>query len=407
MTTWAPVLDGALAARAREALDDLGDALLRVPFVGPGLGPGAIGVALAHAYLEELRPDRGHLERAGDMFSDVLAFFTRQPLVPWLYEGWTGFGYLLEHFARHFGLELPPDEDPRLAMDESVRRLVASSPEIDGYEFCLGHAGHGLYALARAASVGPGVFEAVLTALEALATRDGDRVTWFAPHDIIHVEKERYPDGHYNLGVAHGVAGCLGVLVSAYDAGIARDRTRPLVEGCVRWLDSQRLPDGAPSVFPWIVAPGEPPRPARVAWCDGDPGVAAILIRAGRALGEPAIARRGLDVMIAAAARAPETTSIVDAGVCHGGAGLAHVYNRMAQETASAELAAAALRWYEWVLDQRRPGHGIGGFMYQHEISGEWSPQTGFSCGAAGTVLVLAAALALVSPAWDSLLLLS
>src|SRR5205807_5631051 len=93
---WRPLLDGELAARAHDALDDLGDALLAAPLrtpSGPRLGTGSVGVALAHAYLDELRPDRGHLDRAGELLVDALDWFAGKPLVPWLYEGWTGLGF--------------------------------------------------------------------------------------------------------------------------------------------------------------------------------------------------------------------------------------------------------------------------------------------------------------------------
>lgn len=412
MTAWVPLLEGELAERAHDALEELGDALLAAPARtthGPGLGPGSIGVALAHAYLDEVRPERGHLDRAGELLVDALDWFTGQPLVPWLYEGWTGLAFVLEHFARNFfELDLDPSRDPRQTMDAAVQALVARSPEIDGYEFFLGHSGHALYALERSTAIGAGLFESVLAALEQLATRDGELVTWFTPNDTIHVEKARYPRGHHNLAVGHGMAGCLGVLVSAHAAGLAVARTRRLVEGGIAWLERQRLPAGAPSVFPWILAPGEPPRPARTAWCDGDPGIAAILIRAGHSLGNPALVRSGLEVLREAASRPIEATGIVDAGLCHGAAGLAHVYNRMALATGGDPvLVAAARNWYRWILDRRQPGRGVGGFTYWHEFGHAWEPLTCFRGGAAGTALVLAAGLSPTPPAWDSLLLLS
>src|SRR5207253_8138289 len=97
------------------------------------LGPGATGIALAHAYLDELRPDRGHLDRAGELLVDALDYFAGRPFVPWLYEGWTGLGFVLEHFARHFfELDLDPDRDPRRTMDAAIASLVARAPELDG-----------------------------------------------------------------------------------------------------------------------------------------------------------------------------------------------------------------------------------------------------------------------------------
>jgi lantibiotic biosynthesis protein len=127
-------------------------------------------------------------------------------------------------------------------------------------------------------------------------------------------------------------------------------------------------------------------------------GIASILIRAGRALEDPVLAASGLDVLRATASRPIDETGIVDAWVCHGGAGLAHLYNRIAHETGDEALSAAARRWYRWILDQRRPGEGIAGFRYFHEVTREWGPLTSLRGGAAGTALVLAAGLSSTVP---------
>ncbi|MDP9121776.1 MAG: Lanthionine biosynthesis cyclase LanC, partial [Acidobacteriota bacterium] len=118
----------------------------------------------------------------------------------------------------------------------------------------------------------------------------------------------------------------------------------------------------------------------------------------------------------AAAARLEETAGVRDAGLCHGAAGLAHLFNRMYQTSGVEELGTAARRWFDKTLDYRRPGEGVGGFL-AFDPSGsvpgavpgaaQWRSDPNFLEGSAGVGLALLGAVSTVEPAWDRLLLAS
>jgi hypothetical protein len=100
----------------------------------------------------------------------------------------------------------------------------------------------------------------------------------------------------------------------------------------------------------------------------------------------------------------------VDAGLCHGAAGLGHLFNRLFQATGEPVLAEAARFWLEQALALRRPGRGFGG--YEARIRGgdgapTWVAEPGLLTGAAGIALALLAATAPVEPAWDRFLLVA
>ncbi|HEX7277236.1 MAG TPA: lanthionine synthetase LanC family protein, partial [Acidimicrobiales bacterium] len=90
----------------------------------------------------------------------------------------------------------------------------------------------------------------------------------------------------------------------------------------------------------------------------------------------------------AAAARPIQDAGVVDAGLCHGAAGLLHVSNRLYQATGDERQAAAARRWLEPALTLPVAG-------------------AGFLEGRAGVGLALLAATTDVEPEWDRILLLS
>ncbi|MES1210968.1 MAG: lanthionine synthetase LanC family protein, partial [Acidobacteriota bacterium] len=149
---------------------------------------------------------------------------------------------------------------------------------------------------------------------------------------------------------------------------------------------------------------------SRLAWCYGDPGIAAALLVAARAAGEPAWEDKALEVARGAARRPPEQSFVRDAGVCHGAAGLAHLFNRFWQASGEEIFRDAALHWIERTLEFRVPGEGIAGFSAWHAMSGpngQWAAEPGLLEGATGIALVLLAAISTVEPEWDRILLVS
>jgi hypothetical protein len=154
--------------------------------------------------------------------------------------------------------------------------------------------------------------------------------------------------------------------------------------------------------------PGSDLEPARTAWCYGDPGVAAVLLNAARAFGRPDWEEAALDAARLAARRAPEVVRAVDAGLCHGAAGLGHLFNRMHQAAGDPELKEAAVAWFRRALELRTPGLGIAGYRaWTATRPGEraaWQDDPGFLLGASGVGLALLAAVSDVDPAWDRVL---
>src|SRR5262249_5555269 len=146
--------------------------------------------------------------------------------------------------------------------------------------------GLGVYALERR-PVAAAILERVIDHLAATAERCPEGTTWWTnPAWLLAETREKHPGGYYNLGLAHGVPGVIALLGAACATGVSADQARPMLGDAVRWLLAQQAPDGAG--FGHWVEPGRlRPGPTRLAWCYGDPGVAAVLLWAARCVGEP------------------------------------------------------------------------------------------------------------------------
>src|SRR5215470_7511353 len=121
--------------------------------------------------------------------------------------------------------------------------------------------------------------------------------------------------------------------------------------------------------------------------------------------------REGLGLLEEAAARDAVDAGVLDATVCHGTAGLAQVYNRIAQASGDAGLLAAAHAWLARTLEMRVIRSHIGGYAAccTSIVSDQvvWRPDIGLLTGASGIGLVLLACATATVPSWDRRLLLS
>src|SRR5215203_2992570 len=413
---WRPVLSDTTAEQALQAVDAIAESITSIPSSPgdrePSLGRGEAGLALLYTWLD----------RAGRMpQADVLArqcldraieAVSTQAMNASLYGGFTGVAWAAELVDR---LLDPNAEDRNEAVDHALLRLLSRADHWPApYDLVEGLTGFGVYALQRnPRPVATECLRRVVALLHERAQHDEHGLCWWTPPAEIHEElRKQYPSGRADLGVAHGIAGAIALLGGICGAGIEQATVRPLLEGAVRWLFAHSVATEAGPTFPLWVAPGFQSYPARCAWCYGDPGIATALLLAARGVGDAGWEQAAVALARQAAERPASETGVVNAGFCHGAAGLAHLYNRMYQATGEPKLGRAAVYWLERTLDFYRLAKGNGGSWVQ----GSWDPAqqkawtwTGIELveGAAGVALVLLAAATSVDPSWDRMFLVS
>jgi hypothetical protein len=405
---WQPLLEGALKDRALESvraiLHDLAPRAC-APDGEPSLAGGTAGLAVLHGYLAQAEAGQGHAALAGRYLRRATAAVAAEPAAASLYSGLTGVGWALTHLQ---GRSSDCDgEGDAAEIDELLRCHLDRSPWSGDYDLIDGLVGFGVYALERLPRPDAvACLERVVEHLADTAERRPEGVTWWTnPAWLPPESREKAPHGYYNLGLAHGVPGVIALLGRACAAGVAVGKARPLLQGAAGWLLAQELSEGFPY---WVGPEATPDSPARLAWCYGDPGVAVALLGAARAVGEPAWERQALAMARRAARRPRAESGVVDAGLCHGAAGLGHLFNRMFQATREPSLGEAARLWFEQVLAMRRPGRGIGGYEARKGGDGiRWVADPGLLTGATGIALALLAAATAVEPAWDRVLLVA
>ncbi len=335
------------------------------------------------------------LDRA---FSQVAS----SPQSPSFYGGFPGVAFAAQRMA-------PREERGLSAVDTLLESWVQRRPYRGDLDLVHGLVGLGTYGLSRLPHDGGArLVEGVVTALDSISEEYPQGVQWFTGPDLLRGRMSgKEGEGHYNLGMAHGLPGIIAFLAQALKAEQGGPRVISLLRGARASLLAEKSASAHPCFFPCWRQPGEPPPSARLAWCYGDLGVAASLLQAAQALGESADEAR--DLALQAADVSFRDSRVEDASLCHGAAGLAHQFSVLYHSTGESGLGEAALRWWKVALEQRQPGRGLGGYLFR-EVDEEgrmgWREIPGLLSGSAGVGLALLSALTSWEPVWDSMLLL-
>lgn len=408
---WRPLFAGEEAEPYRAACDEIAAAVAR-DLTGPAcdrtdvtLTEGAPGLAVHAAYRHRATGDPADRERAVALLEHAFAATAERVLTPQLYAGLAGVGW-----AGHVVQTVLELEDDLVAeLDEPLADYVAGDPPAGDYDLVRGVTGLGCYflqRLPRPAAV-RGLTAAVSYLQHQAVPHDGGTAWLTPPHVLGSSTRGISPEGHYDIGPAHGAAGAAVLLAAAVEAGVATSRAEELLEGVVTWLLARELPEGTYRFPNWIDPTSPEPRCSRLAWCYGDLGVAVALLNAARRVGRMDWEEKALSIARRMAAVTEEQSKVVDGGICHGSAGAAHLFNRLHQATGEPAFATAARAWCRSSLALRRAGEGVAGYLAYFpavDPDNPWVPHRGLLMGAAGIGLVLEAALGDAEPAWDSFL---
>ncbi|PYP91925.1 MAG: hypothetical protein DMG65_05655 [Candidatus Angelobacter sp. Gp1-AA117] len=370
------------------------------------LGEGAAGIAVYFAYMESTGLFPGAREFSSRYLNIAVEALSSQPMGPSLYSGFTGVAWAVQHVA---GVLHEPVEDLS-EIDLAIQTYVSNTPWKQDYDLIVGLVGLAVYCLERLDSpAARHALELIVERLHEIAELTPDEARWFTHPDLlIGSQREHYPEGYYNLGLAHGVPGIIAVLAKIYAAGIAREKAGDLLERAVRWFLQQRRPFGSKSCFSTFHMPQSASEDCRLAWCYGDAGIAATLFQAARCTGSNAWESAALDIMHHSVGRDVQSSGVRDICFCHGSAGLAHIFNRFYQATRDLAFAERSRYWISESLKFRQPGTGAAGYsVYTSDKTGElsWRGRFGLIEGIAGVGLTYLSAIKPVVPDWDRIFL--
>ncbi|WP_328952916.1 lanthionine synthetase C family protein [Kitasatospora purpeofusca] len=382
------------------------------------LAHGAPGIALLH--IERAATGRGPWEPVRSWLSVAVGAPVTSGADSYLYYGAPALAHALTCAAqaRPGAYQRALDRLDQVLAADALRRCEQAEariergdlPTLAEFDTIRGLAGIGSILLRRAPGVEP--IRRVLTCLVRL-TEDvkynGEvRPGWWTLDGPSGARDERFPGGHANSGLAHGIAGPLALLALALRRGVEVDGQREAIRAVLAWLERWR--DGHAWPY-WTTAThlaGPERRPLasqRPSWCYGTAGIARAQQLAALGLGDPSLRNEAEGALAAALVDPHALAATTDLSACHGYAGLAHIAQRAAADASPRNAgrlrSAAAL-----LLDATHSPHADPDNQARRLLE---TAGPAFLEGAAGTALALLAPATGNTPAtrWDTCMLTS
>ena len=218
----------------------------------------------------------------------------------------------------------------------------------------------------------------------------------------------------YNISLAHGMASIVSILAKLHQIeGIDKEKTERLLFGVVPYILAQEInKDKYGSYFSCFALESTSNIfKSRMGWCYGDLGIASALFQAGKVLNENVWIDKSLEILLFAATkrRGLEDNFVRDAELCHGTAGIGHIFYRVWWNTRLPQFKEAADYWFDQTLKMAKFSDGLAGFKTMEVPDGKpkWINKYGLLEGISGIGLAMLTYYHETEPTWDECLLLS
>ncbi len=368
---------------------------------------GSLGASLFLFYYSKYSKNEAFYERAYSLIEDVFESVQNKELYPTFAGGVAGLGWTLEHLSKNDILEIDINETIG-ELDEYLYEYMLKEISLGNYDYLHNAGGIALYFLSRESSPSSNAYlEEYVDILADHSVVDNQGVKWISEVHGKDNEKAKV----YNLSLSHGIASIVAILSKIYQRGINKEKTEMLLNGAINYiLANQFSIASSNSYFPNNISlDGDKGVSSRLAWCYGDLGISVALWNASKVLEDKELENESLKILLHASKRRDlQKNYVIDAGLCHGTAGIAHIFNRMYINTGREEFKDALEYWFDETLKMARFEDGLAGFKaWWTEKYGGWVNQKGFLEGIAGIGLALISAISDIEPAWDECLLLS
>jgi hypothetical protein len=214
-----------------------------------------------------------------------------------------------------------------------------------------------------------------------------------------------------NFGLAHGLPSIIIFLSKIFHKINENYLIEELLNKTINFLLSkENKSETNLSKFPyWINNDQQISASSRLSWCYGDLGIGLALYFASKALDNNIWFEHSLDILYHSSKRRDlKINSVFDAGICHGTAGIAHIFNRMYNYTNISDFKFASEFWINETLSMASFADGFAGYKtFLSNVEGGYHPMTNLLLGIAGIGLVLLASVSSIEPNWDECLLIS
>lgn len=161
------------------------------------------------------------------------------------------------------------------------KKKALTSLKASDYDLINGVSGIGVYLLSLGCEFSPELRDLISQYFDLLSSMNNGKYNWFIEYEnqvSTNEEMERYKDGHYDCGVAHGIAGPLCILSELNQNKI----NNSAIERIVSFYETIEYNENGVSLWPGKKAPKEDffLKYTNLSWCYGYTGISNSLLKA-------------------------------------------------------------------------------------------------------------------------------
>lgn len=259
------------------------------------------------------------------------------------------------------------------------------------------------------------ILNSIIDMSSPIKNETGTIPAWYVSnqHQFLKKDKIKYPNGNYNLGLAHGMLGPISLLSLAYLKGIEVDKLRETIESmCEFILSVMRYDENGYPIWPHRLSFEEMTignyevSDTRDGWCYGNSSVSRVLYLSGKALNNTHYQKVALNGFRGIVNRYQD--EIVSPTYCHGKAGLLQCLTRMKIDTSEDFFDNQINALTNDILSQYDNEKPLG-FYDIEELDGRRNhiSKAGLLEGSSGVGLSLLSLSRNQEPVWDKVFLIS
>jgi len=319
--------------------------------------------------------------------------------------GLTGLGWFLEYLVKKDFIDKISIEELQKELDDVIYEAAFENFKKGDHDFMHGGSGNFYYLLGRAGE-SPELkpkLNALLDELDSLHVNSEIGYHWTEIDNSI---PEYAGKVIVNSGLAHGIAGKILLLTHVIRAGINVRKAKKMLEDSIGFI-VKLYDEKSRSQVPVALIDYQSAGDARLAWCQGDLGISYALHIANNFLQDPNLKRISKSIARQTTTRRTRgESSVMDAGFCHGSAGIAHLYLKIFRLTQDQEMLKSGRYWLDYTINFERKNNGIMGYAAWDNVNMKPQKEFGLLRGHAGIGLVYLSYLSGENTIWDSSLLL-
>lgn len=246
--------------------------------------------------------------------------------------------------------------------------------------------------------------EALVDALYTSKLGNGNKYYW--EYSIAEPDKPK----SVSIGLSHGLPSIIAILSKISAEGIAVDQCNDLITGTLNYILHYKNTAGPNGLYPTSVElhPEKPLGGGRLGWCYGDMDIAVALHFANKVMPDQRNVQLINEIMDFCLTKDTAAKAVInESSLCHGAAGVAHIYNRFYNAYGDEKYKAATNIWMDITRQKMKKEDGKWWLLNTSDYKSQWDTSTNTITGISGVGLIFLSAIAPVTPDWDEMYLLN